>query len=120
MKKIILAAFAAFALAGQASAFELGKTGVFLDNTTTLEYSLENSDWNTTTHELNLNYTLENAPLTVYALTEVDLRDVEFAGLEVGVDYFVERAGDLTLNAAIRTDANLDYTDAVIGAEFKF
>ena len=55
MKSIMLATVALFGFVGAASAFEIGQTGAFLDNTTTATYSVETDEF-TAVHELNLNY----------------------------------------------------------------
>lgn len=120
MKSIMLATVALFGFAGASAAFELGQTGVFLDNTSTATYSVEASDF-TATHEFNLNYAVsDNA--TIYALTEIDLKDPTFAGLEVGVDYRVwsKNANEVNLNAYVLTDKDFGYSDAIVELEVKF
>lgn len=120
MKSIMLATVALFGFVGAASAFELGQTGVFLDNTTTATYSVE-TDVFTAVHELNLNYDL-GAKTTAYALTEVNLEDPAFAGLELGVDYraWAQDANEVNLNAHVLLNEDLDYTDTVVELEVKF
>lgn len=120
MKSVMIAAAAIFGFAGTAMAFELGQTGVFLDNTTTAAYSVEAGEF-TASHEFNLNYDLSDKA-TVYALTEVDLGNPEFAGLEVGIDYRVwsQNANEVNLNGRVLTDANFNYTDAIVELEIKF
>lgn len=120
MKSIMLATVALFGFVGAASALELGQSGVFLDNTTTATYSVE-TDVFTATHELNLNYNIADKT-TVYALTEVDLSDVDFVGLELGVDYaaWAQGSNEVNLNAHVLLNEDLDYTDTVVELEVKF
>jgi hypothetical protein len=120
MKSIMLATVALFGFAGASAAFELGQTGVFFDNTTTATYSIEAGDL-TATHEFNLNYDV-NDKTTLYALTEINLADPKFAGLEVGVDYRVWAKGtnEVNLNGRVLTDNDFNYTDAIVELEVKF
>ena len=120
MKSIMLATVAMFGFVGAASALELGQSGVFFDNTTTATYSVE-ADAFTASHEMNLNYGIGDKT-TVYALTEVDLSDVEFTGLELGVDYraWAQNANEVNLNAHVLLNEDLDYTDTVVELEVKF
>jgi hypothetical protein len=122
MKKIMLATAMVALYATTASAFELGKTGVFFDTDTKAYYSVENKAWDTTTTEFKLNKDVADG-LNVYTKTTVDLQDVKFNGVEVGVDYMPVRMltnADLTLKAAVRTDENFKYSDTIVGLEYKF
>jgi hypothetical protein len=117
MKKLLITTAALFALATPALAIDLGNGWAF-DNTVTLEYFVE-AEETEATYEAELSYSLSDQ-LYVYAFTEVDLRNVNFDGLDLGVNYSPAQIEYLNLNAEIRLDDELSYDELVLTAEVRF
>lgn len=117
MTKLLLTTAAVFALATPALAIELGN-GFAFDNTVTLEYAVEAED-TVATYEADLNYQL-NDEVSLYAFTEVDLQDVDFTGLDLGVDYSPAKLSAVQFNAEIQLDDQLRYDELVLSAEVSF
>ncbi len=117
MKKILLTTAALVALASPALAVELGNGWAF-DTTVTLDYYVESED-TVATYEGELNYQV-NDEVKLYAYTEVDLEDVHFDGVDLGVNYSPAQVQYLNLNAEIQLDDNLEYNEFVVTAEVSF
>lgn len=117
MTKLLLTTAALFALATPALAIELGN-GFAFDNTVTLEYSVEAED-TTATYEADLNYQL-NDQTSLYAYTEVDLEDVDFTGLDVGVNFTPAQLSAVEFTAEVQFDDELHYDELVLSAEVNF
>jgi hypothetical protein len=115
MKTLITAAALILTTTG-ASAFDITEQ-LALNNTIDLEYSVEAEDF-TIDYEVELAYNFAN-DFTAYAVTDFDLRDVDFTDLEVGIDYVVP-GNDLTFTTAVLLDENLEYTDVELRASFSF
>lgn len=117
MKKILLTTAALFTLATPALAIDLGNGWAF-DNTVTLEYYVEAEDTDAT-YEAKLSYAV-GAEVSLYAYTEVDLEDVDFTGLDLGVNYAPEQLKYLNFNAELQLDDELSYNELVLTAEVSF
>jgi hypothetical protein len=117
MKKILLTTATLVALASPALAVELGNGWAF-DSTVTLDYYVE-SENTEAIYEGELNYQL-NDEVKLYAFTEVDLKDVHFDGVDLGVNYSPAQVQYLNLNAEIQLDSDLDYSELVLTAEVSF
>lgn len=117
MKTLIIAATIASAFALPAAALDLGN-GFTLDNTVTLEYHVE-ADTTVADFETELTYSVSEQ-VSVYAYTYVDLKDVDFTGIDLGVDYTPAQVKNLVLNAEAQFDDSFEYQELVISAEYKF
>lgn len=117
MKKLLLTTATVLALASPALAVDLGN-GWALDNTVTLDYYVEAED-TTAVYEAELNYQL-NSEVKLYAYTEVDLEDVHFDGLDLGVNYAPAQVQYMSFNAEVQLDDNLNYDELVLTAEVNF
>lgn len=117
MKKILLTTATLIALASPALAVELGN-GWALDNTVTLDYFVEAEDA-TAVYEAELNYHL-NDEVKLYAFTAVDLEDVHFDGVDLGVNYAPAQIQYMNFNAEIQLDGSFDYQELVLTAEVTF
>lgn len=117
MKKILLTTAALVALASPALAVDLGN-GWALDNTVTLEYFVEAEDA-TAAYEAELNYQVTDE-VKLYAFTEVDLEDVRFEGVDLGVNYAPAQVEYVNFNAEIQLDDSFDYQELVLTAEVTF
>jgi hypothetical protein len=117
MKKILLTTAALVALASPALAVELGNGWAF-DSTVTLDYYVEAED-TVAVYEGELNYQV-NDEVKLYAFTAVDLEDVHFEGIDLGVNYAPAQVQYLNFNAEIQLDDNLDYSELVVTAEVSF
>lgn len=117
MKKLLFITAALTTLAAPALAVELGKN-LTLDSTVTAEYSVEASKFSAL-YEVELNYELSPS-LVAYAYTDVDLRDADFTGLDLGLEYVNPAHSNMTFNAEVQLDDNLEYSDVILAAEVKF
>lgn len=117
MKKLLLTTAALFTLATPSLAIDLGNGWAF-DNTITLEYFVEAEDTDAT-YEAELSYAM-GADVTLYAYTEVDLKDVDFTGLDLGVNYAPEQLKYVNFNAEVQLDDELSYNELVLTAEVNF
>lgn len=118
MKYAILAA--AFALtATAASAFEIGDTGLLVNNSIVAEYDTS-TEVLATTYTPELRYiALEG--VSIYMNTEFDLQDPAFNGVTVGAEY-APGAGELDLITYVKatSDADLQFNGVIVGAELNF
>lgn len=117
MKKLLITSALFAVLATPTLAFDLGR-GFVLDNTVTAEYSVETEVF-TTLYEAEVNYAFDNGVLA-YAQTEIDLQDVDFNGLDLGLEYVPAELDQLTLTTEVQFDSDLNYSDVVLTAEVKF
>jgi len=117
MKKLLLTSAVVAALATPALALDLGN-GWALDNTATLDYYVEAEDV-TAVYEAELSYKV-NDEVKLYAYTEVDLEDVHFDGLDLGVNYAPAQVQYINFNAEVQLDGSLDYEELVLTAEVNF
>ena len=117
MKNVLIVSALLATLATPSLAFDLGR-GFVLDNTVTAEYSVE-TDVFTSIYEAEVNYVFDNGVLA-YAQTEIDLQDIDFTGLNLGVEYAPVAFNELTLNTEVQFDSDLNYSDLVLTAEVKF
>ena len=117
MKKLLLTTATMFALATPALAVDLGNGWAF-DNTVTLEYFVEAEDTDAT-YEAELSYAW-GSEVTLYAYTEVDLEDIDFTGLDLGVNYAPEQLKYVNFNAEVQLDDDLSYDELVLTAEVRF
>jgi hypothetical protein len=117
MKKILLTTATLIALASPALAIDLGNGWAF-DNTVTLDYYVEAED-TSAVYEGELSYQL-NEEVKLYAFTAVDLEDVRFNGVDLGVNYAPAQVQYMNFNAEIQLDDSLDYSELVLTAEVTF
>lgn len=117
MKNLLITTAVLATFAVPAMAADLGN-GFILDTTISTEYSVEN-DKLSAFYEGQLNYAFGNG-FNAYAYTEVDLRDPEFVGLDLGVEYNRAELQALTLTAEVQLDDKLEYSDLVLKAELEF
>ena len=117
MNKILVTTVALVALTSPAMAIDLGNSWAF-DNTITLEYFVEAEDTQAT-YEAELNYAF-NDQLYAYAYTGIDLTDVNFEGLDLGVNYAPAQLKYVNFNAEVRLDDKLSYNELVVSAEVNF
>lgn len=117
MKKILLTTAALIALASPALAVDLGNGWAF-DNTVTFDYYVEAED-TTAIYEGELSYQV-NDEVKLYAYTEVDLEDVHFDGLDLGVNYAPTQVKYINFNAEVQLDDELNYDELVVTAEVSF
>lgn len=118
MKKILLATAAMFAFAGAASALDFGN-GLALDNEVHTAYEM-NADVTTLEYTANLNYVFAEGAV-VYAETVVDLQDVGYNGVELGVTYLLPvETLDVELGAYATYDADWNNDEIVVEATFSF
>lgn len=120
MKMTVVAAIAAFALtATAASAFEIGATGVQLNNDFVAEYDTGTEAF-TTTVTPELRY-IAMESVSVYASTALDLQDPSFNGVTFGAEYVPGFGNlDLTAYAKATSDADFNFDSVTLGVEFKF
>jgi hypothetical protein len=117
MRNLLLATTAIFAFAGTANAFDLGN-GFRLDNTVEFVYSVETQTF-TSTYEPELSYAF--APdWRVFALTEFDLQDINFEGLELGIEWAPAAYSFATFTATAFFDNGMNYTDIEVMLEIRF
>jgi len=95
---------------------ELGNNWAW-DNTVSAVYDVEAQDFSAG-FETELNYTLDNG-VKMYASTSFDLRDAEFTGMNVGMEYEVG-SPDVTMGAWVALDSNLEYENAFISVSWDF
>lgn len=117
MKKILLTTATLIALASPALAAELGNGWAF-DTTITLDYYVESED-TVATYEGELNYHV-NDEVKLYLYTEVDLEDVQFDGVDLGVNYAPAQVKYVNFNAEVQLDDNLEYDELKLTAEVSF
>jgi hypothetical protein len=117
MKKLLLTTATLFALATPAIAIDLGNGWAF-DNTVTLEYFVE-AGKTEASYEAELKYAF-NDQLYAYTATKIDLQNVNFGGLDFGVNYAPAQLKYATFNAEMRLDNELSYKDVVLTAEIRF
>lgn len=117
MKNVLITSAILALLATPSLAVELGN-GFALDTTIIAEYSVE-TELFTATYEPELRYTL-NSEVVLYTETVIDLQDVDFVGLDVGVEYTPAKFDVLTLTTEAQFDEDLQYSDVVVKAEFNF
>ena len=120
MKIFAFAAVAALAVsATAASAFDVGSTGLQFNNKLVTEYETKAEDF-------SLAYTpeLRYIPLeglSVYVKSEFDLKDPNFAGATVGVEYMPGIDSlDLVTYVKSTSDKDFNFDGVVIGAELNF
>ena len=116
MKNLLIAATALSLLGTSAMAFDIGSQA-YLDSTVDVVYSVEQEDF-TAEYELELGADL-NDSFTVYGVTTVDIRDPDFTGLEIGVDYTAPM-GNLVLTSAVLLDPDVEYVDVELRASLSF
>jgi hypothetical protein len=117
MKNILLAGVAFFGLATAANAFELGY-GVTLDNTLEFVYSVETENF-TSTYEPELSYRIDQ-DWRAFALTEIDLQDINFVGMEIGIEWEPQAYEFVTFTTTAFFDNGMNYTDVEIMLEVRF
>jgi opacity protein-like surface antigen len=117
MKKLLITSTILTLLATPALALDFGN-GIALNNTITAEYSVE-TDVFTTTYEPQLQYSLGNG-VVAYAETLIDLQDIDFVGLDIGLEYTPAKFDKLTVTTEVQFDADLGYSDVVVKAELTF
>lgn len=117
MKNLLITSAVLAAFATPSLAVELGK-GFAYDSTITAEYSVETENF-TTVYEGELNYDLSTG-LKVYAYTAVDLQDIDFTGVDIGLEYVPTKFDKLTITTEAQFNADLEYSDLIITAELKF
>lgn len=117
MKNLLITAAVLTMLAAPAMATDLGN-GFALDTTVSTEYSVEQGKLSAF-YEGQLNYAIGSG-FSAYAYTEVDLRDPEFTGLDLGVEYNASELEAVTLAAEVQLDDKLEYSDLVLKAELEF
>lgn len=120
MKMTVLAAVAALAMtATAASAFEIGATGLQLNNDFVAEYNTGTEVF-TTTLTPELRY-IPMESVSVYASTAFDLQDPAFNGVTLGAEY-VPGVGGLNLVTYVEatSDADFNFDAVTLGVEFKF
>ena len=119
MKTFLMTVTALVLATGSAFAAELGKTGVQFNNDIVVEYDTSVDLW-TTTYTPELRF-IPVEGLSVYVSTDVDLQDVNFAGAEVGIEYYPDIAKlDLVTYVKSTSDADFNFDGAIVGAELKF
>lgn len=117
MKKILLATAAMFTFAGAASALDFGN-GLALDNEVHAAYEV-NAEATTLEYTANLNYVFAEGAV-VYAETVVDLEDIGYNGLELGVTYLLPTAAEVELGAYVTYDADWNNDQIVVEATLSF
>ena len=117
MKNLLITSAVLAAFATPSLAVELGN-GFAYDTTLTAEYSVE-ADTFTTPYEGELNYDLA-AGLKAYADTTVDLQELDFTGVDLGLEYVPAKFDKLTITTEAQFDADLEYSDLVVTAELEF
>lgn len=115
-KTLIAASALALSFGTAASAFELGNSWA-LDSTVSATYDVENESLSTG-FETELNYTFPNT-MVMYASTSFDLQDPDFTYLDVGLRYEFGNP-DVTLDAWVSLDDNLEYENAFVGVTWDF
>jgi hypothetical protein len=115
-----LTATAVLALtAGSAFAVDLGTSNFQINSGLVVEYDTNVELW-TTTYTPELRY-IPVEGLSVYVTTDVDLQDIDFAGAEVGIEYYPDIAKlDLVTYIKSTSDEDFNFDGAIIGAELKF
>lgn len=117
MKNLMITVAALIALAAPAAAFELGATGVNVDNTVELSYDFE-TETRGATWDVNVNYAFgEN--ILAYAETDFNLEDFEYTGLDVGVIYQTPIEA-LTVDTYATFDDEWTNTNLVVAVTAKF
>lgn len=118
MKSLFLAMIAAFSFTTAASAMDLGG-GFSAGATVDAHWNVDAKDWASTLTPYAA-YTVQNLSLTVES--EVDLRDVDFTGVDLTAEYNLSSAGMFTsmIYGEISSDADFNFGNAKVGIEFKF
>jgi len=121
MKKLLSvgAIFASLSLVPlSASAFDVGNSGVAFDNAIEATYEFKGETY-TLDYTLNVNYEVID-DVSVYAETSVDLLDVAYVGLDVGVTYAPSSVEGLTFNTYATFNETWDNTAITAGVLFEF
>lgn len=120
MKFTVLAAITAVVLTTtSASAFEIGATGIQLNNDFVAEYNTGTETF-TTTLTPEVRY-IPMESVSVYASTELDLQDPAFNGVTIGAEYVPGLGNlDLTTYAKTTTDADFNFDAFVVGVQLSF
>jgi len=117
MNKIIT--FAATLLAattGTASAFDLGNTGVALDNSLVAEYNINSTNY-TINYSAKLNYNIVDS-VNMYVKTSVDLTNITYSGVTLGATWAAKPNLDIYTNVGVDNNGNIG--NAIIGAKLNF
>ena len=119
MKTVLMATAAILTMTGAASALDFGSTNLQLNSTIVAEYDTSVEEY-TTTYTPELRY-IPVEGLSVYAETDFDLQDIEFAGATIGAEYYPGVAKlDLVTYVKSTSDADFNFDGAIIGAELNF
>lgn len=118
MKTFLMTAAAVLALsAGAASALDFGN-GFALDNEVYTAYEV-NAETTTLEYTANLNYVFAEGAVA-YVETTVDLQDIAYDGVELGVTYQLPTAADIQLGAWTTYDADWNNDKVVLEATLSF
>lgn len=117
MKNLLITSAVLAMLATPSLALDLGNK-FSLDNDIKALYSFEAQDF-TASDKIELNYHIKDS-LKVYLDSTVNLRDINFNGANLGVEFVPASFNKITINAEAQFDDKLHYSDVVIYAELKF
>ena len=121
MKKYLLALATALMLPVSAFAFELGSTGISLDNEVETSWSVDNEEYGLT---LESGITVPVWILSANVNADFDIKNwIEdegdmYQGLDIGVDYNVNQWMMLEVDTGMDTDWEME--DVVLSATVKF
>lgn len=117
MKSLILATITAFSFTTAASAADLGG-GLSAGATIDAHWDVDAEDWASTITPY-AGYTLWNVALS--AETEINLRDIDFTGVDLTAEYNLSVAGFApVVYGKVNADTDFNFTGAKVGIEFKF
>ena len=118
MKTFLMTAAAVLALsAGAASALDFGN-GIALDNEVYAAYEV-NAETTTLEYTANLNYVFAEGAV-VYAETTVDIQDIAYDGVQLGMTYQLPVEADIELGAYATYDADWNNDAVVLEATLRF
>jgi opacity protein-like surface antigen len=117
MKSLLLATITAFSFTTAASAMDLGG-GLSAGATADAHWDVDAEDWAATLTPY-AGYTLWGVALS--AETELNLRNIDFTGLDLTAEYALPVAGFTPMvYGTINADADFNFSGAKVGVEFKF
>ena len=119
MKTLALATITAFTFAGAASAADIGSTGISAGAEAEVYWDFDAEDYAATVTPY-LGYSIYGVDLGVES--EVNLRDIEFTGLDLSAEYDLMSIGPVgtTVFGEVNVNSDVEFNGAQVGVRLKF
>jgi spermidine/putrescine-binding protein len=117
MKKLLTTAAVILAAATPAFALDLGNGWAF-DNEVTLKYYVESQE-TAATYEGELSYAV-TSEVSLYARTEVDLKDLNFTEIGLGATYTPQQLKYVSFSVEAQLDNSLSYNQVALVGQLRF